>query len=184
MRNLQDRAVLTHPSPQVTYGPLCPSINCRVQMSMATTRGLLALMTLALAHPASAVCLDPKTFASGYHVPLSAEVRSTMFIAVGTVIGAMALQEDASDPEGVTAHLWSVKLIRQLKGHAPRNIIVRVENDSGRYLMSAGEEHLLFLTKGNGFYSVNSCGNSSSLANRRAALRQVEAALRDQRNAP
>ncbi|RTL37024.1 MAG: hypothetical protein EKK49_05980 [Rhodocyclaceae bacterium] len=141
-------------------------------------------MALALAHSASAVCLNPDTFVSGYHVPLNAEVRSAMFIAVGTVIGAKPIQEDASDPDGVTAHLWSVKLTRQLKGRAPRNIIIRVENDSGRYLMSAGEEHLLFLTKEKGFYSVNSCGNSSSLANGRAALQQVETALREQRNAP
>lgn len=151
---------------------------------MTTNRGLITLMALAFAHPASSACLDPNTLVSGYHVPLTEEVSSTQFIVIGKVVDAKTLQEDASDPEGVTAHLWRVKLRRQLKGHSPQNITIRIDNDSGRYLMAAGEKHLLFLTKGEGFFSVDSCGNSTSLPKGRTTLHRVEAELKHRQDAP
>ena len=141
---------------------------------MVASRYFMALIAIAISQPVSAVCLDPTIFVSGYHLPLNTEVQSTSFIGIGKVIHEKALQEDPSDPYGITATIYTVTIFRQLKGRLPRTISIMVENDSGRYPMGVGEEHLLFLAKEDGHYSVNSCGNSSVLPQGNALLQQVE----------
>jgi hypothetical protein len=151
---------------------------------MVTIRCLIALVALATTLPAAAVCLDPKTFVSGYHLSLNDEVRSTRLIAIGKITKETSLQEDSSDPDGITAHIYTVQIFRQLKGHLPKVISIRVGNDSGRYLMDIGEEHLLFLAKNDKYFWVDSCGNSSVLPRGDPALKQVEAKLARASNAP
>jgi hypothetical protein len=151
---------------------------------MVAIRYLIALVALAAALPAAAVCLDPKTFISGYHLPLNDEVRSTRLIAIGKITKEMALQEDPNDADGITAHIYTVQISRQLKGHLPKIFKIRIENDSGRYLMDVGEEHLLFLAKEDKYFRVDSCGNSSVLPRGNAMLKQVEAKLARASNAP
>ena len=151
---------------------------------MVAIRCLFALVALVSALPTSAVCLDPKTFVSGYHLPLNEEVRSTKLIAIGKISKQRALQEDSSDPDGITAHIYTVQIFRKLKGHLPKVISIRVENDSGRYLMDVGEKHLLFLAKEEKYFSIDSCGNSSLLPRGNAVLKQVEAKLAPTSNAP
>lgn len=142
-----------------------------------TLRRGVACVALVAASQASALCLDPRTFASGYQVPLIEEVRSAAVIVTGKVVGGQELREDADDPQGVTAHLWTVRPIRPLKGHVPRLLMLRVENTSGRYPIQAGEEHLLFLARDGKHFLVDGCGNSSALPEAAAVLTQLEAML-------
>jgi hypothetical protein len=114
---------------------------------------------------------------SGYRVPLNSEIRFSQAIVTGKVIKTSPLQEDRDDPDGVTAYLHTVRVLRQLKGRLPAVISVRVNNDSGRYAMSAGEEHLLFFTMSGSTLSVDGCGNSRQLPQGADVLRQVEAQL-------
>lgn len=151
---------------------------------VGVVRYLVALVTVAAALPAYAVCLDPNTLVSGYHLPLREELRITNLIAIGKITKAKHLQEDSSDPDGITAYIYTVQISRQLRGHLPHVISIRDDNDSGRYAMEAGEEHLLFLSKKKKYFSVDSCGNSSVLPEGNAVLKQVEAALAQQSNAP
>lgn len=136
------------------------------------------------AQPANALCLDPNTQISGYVVPLAEEIHASEKIAIGKVLKALPLQEDRTDPEGITAYEFTVKVLRNLKGRLPARITVRVENDSSRYPLSVGEKHLLFLNTHGKRFSVNSCGNSSLLPQGVEALKQVEAQLHYVRNAP
>jgi hypothetical protein len=138
---------------------------------------LALLVSAILSSPAGAVCLDPKTMVSGCRVPLNSEIRSSPVIAIGKVIKISPLWEDRDDPDGVTAYLHTIRVLRQLKGRLPSVISVRVDNDSSRYAMSAGEEHLLFFTISGGILSVDSCGNSWQLPQGADVLRQVEAQL-------
>ena len=147
---------------------------------MKSISPLLALALLAsaiLSSPAGAVCLDPKTMVSGYRVPLTSEIRSSQAIAIGKVIETSPLQEDRDDPDAVTAYLHTIRVLRQLKGRLPAVISVRVDNDSSRYAMSVGEEHLLFFTLSGSTLSVDSCGNSWQLPQGADVLRQVESLL-------
>jgi hypothetical protein len=147
-------------------------------------RGLPVFLVLAavigptaLSDRAQAVCLDPKTLISGYKRELREEIDNTAIILVGEVTGERTLQEDPSDPTGITATLYSVHVVKTLKGKVLRNIRIRTENDSGRYPMVTRERHLLFLTKEDDHFRADSCGNSSPLPEAAAVLQQTEAIL-------
>ena len=144
---------------------------------------MLALMT-ALTQSTHAVCLDPVTFDSGYHVPLNEEIQSIRQIAIGEVIKSRYLQEDSTDPDGITAYIYTVRVLRLLKGQLPEVIELRDENDSGRYMMEVGERHLLFLSREGQYFKVNSCGNSSPLILANDVLKQVESILANSEKEP
>jgi len=135
-------------------------------------------------HAAYAVCLDPKTFISGYQVPLDEEIRSNKIIAIGEVIKSRHLQEDPTDPEGITATIYTIQVSRQLKGRLPSVIKMRSENDSGRYWMEVGERHILFLRKKGQYFTADSCGNSSPLPKGNDVLKRVEEMLAESTNTP
>ena len=146
---------------------------------------IVALVSLGAAIPvAYAVCLDPKTRMSGYQVPLNKEIQSINVIAIGTVTKEQPLHEDSSDPEGITAYIYTVEILRQLKGRLPQVIDMRTENDSGRYSMEVGERHLLFLSKEGQNFIADSCGNSSVLPAGNATLKKVQSRLAGRSNVP
>ena len=135
---------------------------------------ILLVCLLAGVRPAMAVCLDPHTGISGYKIPLDEEIDSTQRIIMGQVTGKpQILQEDPSDPIGVTAYLYTVHVLRQLKGTTPENITIRSENTSARFPMDVGEKYLLFLSKDHDFW-VNSCGNSAPLEESGDALYRIK----------
>jgi hypothetical protein len=127
---------------------------------------------------AQAVCIDPATGVSGYHVPLEVEMRDADAIVVGRVLAERALKEDAADPDGVTAYDVTIGVRTRLKGEAAGRVVVRSDNTSSRYPMASGEEHLLFLARGRDGLYVNSCGNSSPLPTGTALLERVRKAMR------
>lgn len=129
---------------------------------------------------AEAVCLDPKTLISGYQVGLDDEITATPLIIVGDVTVQHYLQEDAQDPDGISAYIYTVQVVRQLKGTAPKTVYVRSESGSGRYPMAVGEQHLLFLRKTGAYFEfeADSCGNSALLPKGQATVERVEAALK------
>jgi hypothetical protein len=135
-------------------------------------RRFLMLLSLAASSlDAMAVCLDDN-LVSGYHVPLAKEIKTSYAIVVGTVQGEKNLQEDASDREGTTAAIYSIRITRVIRGKVPTLIDISSENDSGRFWMDLGKEYLLFLSrdKPNDAFFVDSCGNSGLLAKSGAIL--------------
>jgi hypothetical protein len=129
---------------------------------------------------AQAVCFDPKTLISGYRMGLDDEIRATALIIVGKVIAEHYLQEDAEDPDGITAYIYTVQVVRQLKGTAPKTVYIRSDSGSSSYPMSVDEQHLLFLWKTGAYFAADSCGNSEVLPKGQASLERVEAALKAQ----
>lgn len=137
--------------------------------------GLILLGQTLIMCSANAVCLDPKTFVSGYRIPLASEVGSADAIAVSRVLSEQALSEDPADPEGVTAYDVTVKVITRLKGNVPDVLILRNENTSARYLMSVGEEHIVFVSRDKRHAWVDSCGNSSLMPAGRQMVARIQA---------
>jgi hypothetical protein len=121
--------------------------------------------------------LDPKTFVSGYKVPVASEVRTAEAIVIGRVLSEQGLREDPTDPEGYTAYNLKVKVITRLKGDLPSVVVIRNENTSARYPMAIGEEHLLFVSRDGPKLRVNSCGNSSPMPEGKQLLKQIQAQL-------
>jgi len=137
---------------------------------------------LAGAHPGWAVCIDPQTGISGYQIPLNEEISAAPQIAIVQVIKEKALSEDASDPIGVTAHLYTARVLRQLKGTPLKTIELYSENTSGRYPMDVGEKYLLFISEDKHPW-IDNCGHSAPLWQSSATLRQVEKKLGMQNHA-
>lgn len=125
---------------------------------------------------AHAVCLDPKTYRSGYHVPLEDEIANSTLIAVGKVTKEQ-VQNDTADPEGFDAYIYSVTVVKRLKGKVPKVIKIKSENSSARYPMSIGERHILFLSREGNYFVANSCGNSALLPGGDRTLTEVESTL-------
>jgi hypothetical protein len=147
--------------------------------------GIVVLVSFTVGIPAAySVCLDPKTLVSGYQIPLNEEIKSAKGIAMGRVTKEQPLHEEASDPEGITSEIYTVKILRQLKGRLPQVVEIRTENDSGRYSMEVGEIHLFFLSKEGQYFIADSCGNSSVLPTGNATLKQVETMLAERTNTP
>jgi hypothetical protein len=116
----------------------------------------------ALAAPTSAVCLDSRGV-SGHRPELQEEVSASAAIVVGEALGRTDLFEDASDPRGITATLYRVRIVKVLCGETAQQIDVRSENDSGRFPMEIRKRYLLFLGQGSHAYFVNNCGHSGLL---------------------
>jgi len=127
---------------------------------------------------ASAVCVDPTTFVSGYKVPLASEIRTADGIVIGRVLSEQDLHEDSTDPDGHTASNVTVRVTSRLKGDLPSVIVIRNENTSARYPMSIGEEHLLFVSKNGKKLWVNGCGNSSAMPEGEQQVKTIRAQLR------
>jgi hypothetical protein len=138
---------------------------------------LLLALTANLAL-ANAVCLHPETGKSGYKIPLKTEVRTAGAIVIGRVLSEQRLQEDADDPDGVTAVKVSIKVLEKLKGRLPSVIVVRNENTSSRYPMSVGEEHILFVSRTNHGTWIDSCGNSEAMPQGEQVVKEVRTLLR------
>lgn len=136
---------------------------------------LLALMANP---PANAVCIHPETGISGYKLPLATEVRTADAIVIGRVLSEQPLQEDADDPDGVTASNVTIKILKKLKGNLPSVFVVRNENTSSRYPMSVGEEHILFISRADHETWINSCGNSEAMPYGERVAKEVGTQLR------
>ena len=148
-------------------------------MNLKTISAQSLLLAIA-AHlsSASAVCLYPGSDKSGYKVPLETEVRTAEAIVIGRVLSEHPIQDDADDPDGVTASNVTIKVLKKLKGNLPGVIVVRNDNTSSRYPMSAGERHLLFLSRTDRETWIDSCGNSEVLAHGDQLVKKIRAQLR------
>ena len=138
---------------------------------------IVAAAALIFAAPGRAVCFYPQSTLSGYRVPLKLEVRKTPVILVGKVTKVHYIQGDPADPIGITAMIYSVDVLQILKGSVPKQVKLYADNDSGGYRMSVGETDLLFLTKDNGIFSANACGNSAVLPGSKRTLALVRRLL-------
>lgn len=129
-----------------------------------------------------ALCLDPRTGASGYHVPLEQEVRTSVSILVGKVVSVRRIRDESTEPGAYSAFVYTVHVEQQLKGKSPSVFTVYDENTSARYPMNPGERHLLFIRTWpykivNADFQIDSCGNSDVLPQGDGILRDVKALL-------
>jgi hypothetical protein len=127
-----------------------------------------------------AVCIDPKTYVSGYKIPLNEEIRFADAIIVGRILAQHGLKEDPAAPDDYTAYNVTIKVLRSLKGSLTNVISVRNENTSARYPMSVGEEHILIVSRNSKTLWINSCGNSASARGSGQLEKQIRAELQKQ----
>ena len=117
----------------------------------------VAIIPLLISGSANAMCLG------GRHPSLEEEARNSSAIVIGVVQSISDLSEDLSDPGGVTATLYTVKVTRRLKGKMKHLVQIRSENTSSRFVMEKNQRYRLFLSAAGNEYIVDSCGNSSAM---------------------
>jgi hypothetical protein len=158
-------------------------------MRKAASKILLASLAYVAATPVvEAVCLDPKSGVSGYKVAFEDELNSSIAIVLAEVIAERKVFETPEDP-GYYSVIFTVRTDQVLLGNPLKTFKLREELDSGRYPMSVGEKHLLFITKWRwkvrgADYVINACGNSSRLPEGNRVVVKVQNALRKGAHAP
>lgn len=115
-------------------------------------------------------------FCTGARRPtLEQEVSEAEVVVVANVIRETILTEDPSDPIGVTATEYRIKVSNFLRGMAQRELTVRSENTSSRFPLARGVSYLLILNRDvNGALFVDNCGNSGTLSERKAEQNTLE----------
>ncbi|WP_133155287.1 hypothetical protein [Kinneretia aquatilis] len=104
---------------------------------------------------------------------------------VAKTIRERVLTEDLSDPIGVTAIEYRIKVSKVLRGKASRELTVRSENNSTRFPMDVGVSYLLMLNRDlNGKLFVDNCGNSGTLSDRKAERRALEEPVANAKRRP
>jgi hypothetical protein len=132
----------------------------RMLLHLTLSRSLAFVVVTVVASNALALCLDPRDLDRHYRPSLEQEITTADAIVVGTVVRVQRLNEDKTDPDGWTSFIYTVRVKKILRGNTPTDIALRASNDSGGYRMSAGETHLLFLSRRGTYFTVDSCGNS------------------------
>jgi hypothetical protein len=151
---------------------------------------LIPLVGISVAVPnlAAAVCLDPKSGVSGYRVPFQDELNASIAVVVGEVVSERKVFETPEDPAYYSV-IYTVRTEQVLKGRPLKIFRLREELDTGRYPLSVGEKHLLFIThwkwKVRGAdYVIDACGNSSRLPEGDQVVAVVQRALNVSAHAP
>lgn len=107
-----------------------------------------------------------------------AEYFASQLVVEATLVQTRALH-DADDPQGVLAHVYTLRVGRVLRGEAGVTVRVYEGNDSGRAIFGwvRGREYLLFL-----FYAaedksweLDGCGNSGPLSGAKMAVAEIAA---------
>ena len=101
------------------------------------------------------------------HPTVQHEKRATTAIIEGQALHAQELKEDPKDPSAVTATLYEVHVVQTKKGRVGSTIQVRSDNAKSRFPMQIGRSYILFLQRNGNVYTVDSCGNSGKIAEKR-----------------
>ena len=115
------------------------------------------------------------------HPTLRNEKRATSAIIEGQALHAQELKEDPKAPSAVTATLYDVHVVHTKQGRVASTIQVRSDNTASRFPMQIGRSYILFLKRNGDFYTVDGCGNSGRIAEKREINSSIVPAKRHHR---
>jgi hypothetical protein len=133
-------------------------------------RLLFVAVVLLLPLPAMAFCSFPQPRL------VCAEYFASQIVVEATLTHTNTLH-DKDDPEGISAHLYTLRVNQALRGKIAETIQVYEANDSGRapFDWVAGREYLLFLfyAPSEKSWALDGCGNSGPLSEVKMALSKI-----------
>lgn len=129
----------------------------------------LLFFSLLAAHPALsfAYCTDNR------HPSVDEEILKSEAVFIGKVMKETPLLEDSSDPEGLTAITYQVRVLKGLRGHATDSIEIRSENTSSRFSMELSKRYVLFLQRDGQSFFIDNCGNSDLLSKSKKVIKAI-----------
>jgi hypothetical protein len=101
------------------------------------------------------------------HPTLQNEKRATSAIIEGEPLHAQELKEDPKAPSVVTATLYDVRVVHTKRGRVASTIQIRSDNTASRFPMQIGRSYILFLKRDGDIYTVDACGHSGKIAEKR-----------------
>jgi hypothetical protein len=123
-----------------------------------------------LLHASSAPAICPR-----YAISVNSEFFASKFVFAGTVIS----ENTEIDSDGFpTAWTYQVQVKKIYRGPRVEFLIIRSENDTGRYRMKEGKDYLLFAREFEGYLYISNCGSSALLYESKDALEGIEAVLK------
>jgi hypothetical protein len=133
-------------------------------------RLLFVAVVLFLPLPAMAFCHFPQPRL------VCAEYFASQIVVEATLTHTDKLH-DKDDPEGISAHSYTLRVNQALRGKIAGTIQVYEGNDSGRapFDWIAGKEYLLFLfyAPSEKSWALDGCGNSGPLSEAKMALSEI-----------
>ena len=130
------------------------------------------IVALLLPLPAVSLCGAPQPRL------VCAEYFASQLVVEATLVQTRELH-DKDDPEGISAHIYTLHVNQVLRGKIGGTLRVYEENNSGRASFDwvPGSEYLLFLfhVAGNKSWGLEGCGNSGPLSKADTALSEIAA---------
>jgi hypothetical protein len=104
--------------------------------------------------PAAAFCPRIKIYVNN-------EYFKSRFVVVGQVLS----EKTELDGDGFLVLTdYRVKVLKTYRGSHQQTLIIRSENDSGRFPMQKGQKYLLFVRVFESHFVIDNCGNSGPLS--------------------
>jgi len=142
---------------------------CAKDVKMQIPKFYFCFLSLVFFHgSANALCLDGRTLS------VQDEAKGSAAVITGILEKERILSEDKADPDGVTAFLYTVKVVSHLKGVMRNFVNIRSENTSSRFPLDAKVEYILFLKQNGNDFVIDSCGNSGPLSTHGNAVAEVQ----------
>jgi len=105
-----------------------------------------------------------------------AEYFASQLVVEATLVQASVLH-DKDDPQGISAHVYTLGVSRVVRGNIAGTIRVYEGNDSGRatFDWAPGTKYLLFLSymPSEKYWELDGCGNSGPLSLAETALSEI-----------
>jgi len=145
------------------------SSRCVKDVKMRIPKFYFCFLSLVFFHgSANALCLN------GHALSVQEEAKNSVAVITGILQQERILSEDKADPDGVTAILYTVKVVNHLKGIVRNVVNIRAENTSSRFPLEPKIEYILFLKPNGNDFVIDSCGNSGPLSTHGNAVAEVQ----------
>lgn len=120
------------------------------------------LVLIAGSPSALAICPAPP--------PVVQEYKHSKVVIVGTVESERPVPQSWDMFDGTD---FTVHIDQKVKGHQDGTIVIFSERTDDRFPMKVGGQYLLFLHEKYDRWQVNTCGNSSSIANAGQVIQEL-----------
>jgi hypothetical protein len=103
-------------------------------------------------------------------MPVADERKESQVIIIGTVVSSRQVPQSWDTFDGTD---YVVHIDQKVKGKQTGEITIFSEHSEDGFDLQSGKQYLLFLTNNNQHWVVNKCGNSGTIDNESAVIKQM-----------
>ncbi len=134
--------------------------------------GALLALTLAIAGPAKALCLQPSP------VRVCTEYFRSEYVLTAKILSVRKIP-DTPDPNNVEGWFYKIQVLKTYRGGKLTNDEIYTGNDETKFAMEVGKNYLLFINDNlQSRPQPDTCGNSAELSKATAATQAIDKILK------